>query len=160
MRDSEEVQKYLSLRRHYRQQAEEEFVRGDTIQAGEKAWGSAASQVKAIAEQRGWRHDSHPLLGIIAAQLADEWGRPGWHDNFRLVEGLHVNFYEDILDNPHLRAGLDRAQRLVEEMELAQTDGPPPGFMPNALQQLRLDLFNGRISLNQYNSRRRNLPAT
>ena len=160
MPDHEAVQKYLSMRQHCRQQAEEEFGKGDTLQAGEKAWGSLASQVKAIAEQRGWRHDSHPLLGIIAAQLADEWGRPDWHDNFRLVEGMHVNSYEDILDNPHLRAGLNRAQWLVEQVEQAQTDGPPLGFAPNTLQQLRLDLFNGRISLNQYNSRRRNLPAT
>ena len=43
-------------------QAVGEWESGDLRQASEKGWGAAAQMVKALAEQRGWQHNNHPLL--------------------------------------------------------------------------------------------------
>ena len=39
--------------------AREELEKGHRLQAGEKAWGAVVHPLKAIAEQRGWRRQSH-----------------------------------------------------------------------------------------------------
>ena len=39
--------------------AREELEAGNRLQAGEKAWGAVVQPLKAIAEQRGWPHQSH-----------------------------------------------------------------------------------------------------
>ena len=49
---------YAALSRRLVRQAQEEFDTGDRLQASEKAWGAAAHAVKAIAESRGWNHNS------------------------------------------------------------------------------------------------------
>ena len=43
-------------------QARKHLDEGDRLQAGEKAWGAIAQNLKAIGELRGWRHDSHRLV--------------------------------------------------------------------------------------------------
>ena len=53
---------YAALSRRLVRQAQEEFDTGDRLQASEKAWDAAAHAVKAIAESRGWNHNSHRLL--------------------------------------------------------------------------------------------------
>ena len=50
---------YKEQSRVFLAQAYEELAEGDLPQASEKGWGSAAQMVKAIAEERGWRHFSH-----------------------------------------------------------------------------------------------------
>ncbi len=51
-----------ALSRRFVRQAQEEFDKGDRLQASEKAWGAAAHAVKAVAASRGWNHNSHRLL--------------------------------------------------------------------------------------------------
>ena len=53
------TQKYHQQSRHLLTQALRELDQGDLVQASEKGWGAAAQMVKAIAEQRGWRHRAH-----------------------------------------------------------------------------------------------------
>ena len=55
-------------------QADAELAAGDQIQASEKGWGAAAHAVKAVAQERGWRHDNHARLFGIANRLAAETG--------------------------------------------------------------------------------------
>ena len=54
------------------EQARAELELGDTRQAWEKAWGAAAQAVKAVAEVRGWEHDTHGSLFRAVRLLADE----------------------------------------------------------------------------------------
>jgi len=35
---------------------------GELKQGGEKVWNFVVQLVKAVAERRGWRHDSHHLV--------------------------------------------------------------------------------------------------
>ena len=43
--------------------ADEEFEKGDMIQASEKAWGAVAHYVKSVAKARGWPDGSHRDMG-------------------------------------------------------------------------------------------------
>jgi hypothetical protein len=54
--------KYAAMSRDYMQRAEGYLRQGDLAQASEKSWGATACALKAIAEQRGWQHQSHSLL--------------------------------------------------------------------------------------------------
>ena len=66
-------EKYLSLRQEYIRQADEELLREDYRQAGEKAWGAVSTAIKCISEQRGWNHRHHRLTGDALRELADEF---------------------------------------------------------------------------------------
>ena len=59
-----------ALSRRFVRQAQEEFDKGDRLQASEKAWGAAAHAVKAVAASRGWNHNSHRLLFDIVDQVS------------------------------------------------------------------------------------------
>ena len=54
-------------------QARQELERGSRLQAGEKAWGAVAHNLKAIGESRGWRHESHQQVENIGRQLVAEY---------------------------------------------------------------------------------------
>ena len=53
---SDEDRRQIS--RHLIIHAREELAQGSRLQAGEKAWGAVVQPFKAIADQRGWRHQS------------------------------------------------------------------------------------------------------
>ena len=65
---------YAAFSRRFVRQAQEEFDKGDQLQASEKAWGAAAHAVKAVAASRGWNHNSHRLLFDIVDQMARDLG--------------------------------------------------------------------------------------
>ncbi len=95
-------------------QAREELERGDRVQAGEKAWGAVAQQLKLIGEQRGWRNGSHRQLESIGRQIRAEY--PGL-DSPELAVALsdayhkgHENFYDN-------RRDFDEIEDTVEEVE-------------------------------------------
>lgn len=54
--------------------AREELAEGNRLQAGEKAWGAVVQPMKAIAEQRGWPHESHRDVREVVSQVALEYG--------------------------------------------------------------------------------------
>ncbi len=129
---------YVGLSRRYIQQAEQELAREDYLQAGEKAWGAVATAVKAVAEQRGWRHKHHDLTGEALFWLADEFARPDLKDAFALLEQLHRNFYEDQLTEQEVTRRIDQARDLRQELEGLRTTPPPAGgFVPESNRQRR-----------------------
>ena len=65
---------YRAASRELLAQANAELDAGDSRQASEKAWGAAAQMVKAIAQDRGWQHASHPLIFQTGDRLAEETG--------------------------------------------------------------------------------------
>ena len=75
--------------------AQVELARGDTVQASEKLWGSAAQAVKAVGEARGWRHGSHRDLYDIIGRLQNEAGNGRLRELFAIASALHQNFYEE-----------------------------------------------------------------
>jgi hypothetical protein len=54
-------------------QARNYLEQGDRLQAGEKAWGAIAHNLKSIGELRGWHHGSHQQIENIGRQMVAEF---------------------------------------------------------------------------------------
>ncbi len=131
---------YLERGEVYIRQAREELEKGDLRQASEKAWGAAAQAVKAVAEERGWNHDRHSLLFDVVGQVNDERRRAGLSRLFGVANQMHINFYEDWLDDAEVRHGIDTVGVLMQRLERARKAGSPRSFAPqNDRQRQRLE---------------------
>ena len=125
-------------RRLIRQANYELEQRGDRVQASDKAAGAVAHGVKAVAEARQWRHDSHNRRRNIVDLLAAEYGLPDLTLMQALADQLHDNFYEDTLYDFQVGDRLERVTGLLATfMELLERE-PNPGFTPTEQQGLML----------------------
>ena len=111
---------YREQSRIFLAQAYEELAKGDLQQASEKGWGAASQMVKAIAQERGWRHRSHRHLHGVINALRRETDDPELASLFGGGENLHINFYENwyevdvIADHLHqVEQFLDKAEGLL-----------------------------------------------
>ncbi len=104
------VEFHVETSRAFLEQAEDEFSKGDTLQAAEKGWGAAAHAVKAVAERRGWRHETHADLFQASGTLTNEMSLPRIGELFRLVSTLHTHFYEGLADRRAGRARIGRGE--------------------------------------------------
>ena len=98
-------------------QAYEEFAKGDFVQASEKGWGATAQIVKAIAQERGWSHNSHRDLYQVVNALRHETGDAELATLFRAGSTLHVNFYENAYTGETVEDHLRDIERFVERAE-------------------------------------------
>lgn len=136
--EQQSEEKYAELSHRLLRQAQDEFDKGDRLQASEKAWGAAAHAMKAAAERRGWNHGTHGLLFAISSQLADDTGDPELSSLFRDSSSLHQNFYEDWLSDRAVRQGIDRVVLLVERMEELRGQPVRPSVVADERQWRRL----------------------
>ena len=113
---SKSTERYLRTSRQFIVQAQEEFDRGDMLQASEEAWGAAAQAVKATAEQRGWEHNSHARLFENVKRVSRETGDSELHDLFHVANSLHQNFYEGWQTDDSVRRGILRVKILVDRL--------------------------------------------
>ncbi len=82
------------------------------------AWGAAAHYLKSIAKQRGWRNSSHRDLFRVVRRLSGESDDPGgMRAMFRTMNSLHVNFYEDWMDDEAVRDGIEDAKEFMGRLE-------------------------------------------
>ncbi len=91
-------------------QAMLELDAGDLRQGSEKLWGAAAQALKSLAERRGWRHGSHGEFYRIMRRIVDETDERELLNHFNSATQLHVNFYEDWLDDVQI-------SQLAEDVE-------------------------------------------
>ena len=134
---------YKEGSRTFIQQAQDELVKGDLRQASEKAWGAAAQAVKAVAEERGWNHGSHSLLFDVVGQINDERRRSRSNRLFGVASQMHVNFYEDWLEESDVHYGIDTVKVLMQRLERLGKAGPARGGLPqNDRQRERLARLN------------------
>ena len=112
-----QMQTYKQRSRENLAKAYRELEAGDLAQASEKAWGAAALMVKAIAQQRGWRHRSHGWLHDVVDDLVEETGDGELNRLFSVASDLHVNFYEGWLRPRRIRQGIHDVERFVEKVE-------------------------------------------
>ena len=111
------LNKYQSASRRLMTQAWDELERGDVQQASEKGWGAAAQIVKAVAEERGWRHRSHALLNEAVDRLEAERSDDNIGRLFDVASSLHINFYENWNGAGRVRRGLADMERFVDLLE-------------------------------------------
>ena len=107
---------HLRISRQFLRQAQDEFAKGDRLQASEKAWGAAAHAVKAVAQQRGWQHDGHRYLFDAIERVYRETGNPEFRDLFRIANSLHTNFYENWQSESLVQDGIERVEVLLKKL--------------------------------------------
>ena len=110
-------EKYRSAGSLLLEKARDELAQGDLRQASEKGWGAAAQTVKAVAERRGWRHDGHAALFQAVNHIVSETNDPHLGMIFYTANGLHINFYEDVMGRELVEIGLDQVDEFVQKLE-------------------------------------------
>ena len=108
---------YLGQSHRFLSQAFEELDRGDLPQASEKGWGAAAQVVKAVAQERGWRHYSHVSLRRVVDRLYRETGDEELRRQFHFANFLHGNFYENRYSSAVIKDRIQQVGRFVERVE-------------------------------------------
>ncbi len=134
----ENEEKYAELSLRLLGQAQDEFDKGDRLQASEKAWGAAAHAMKAAAERRGWNHHNHGLLFLVASQLADDARRPELRRLFSIASALHQNYYEDWQPESSVQDEIGDVGRLVDLMEELRAQPVGPSVVADEQQWRRL----------------------
>ena len=114
---SKSAEYYIRTSRRFLAQAQEEFNKGDMLQASEKAWGAAAQAVKATAEQRGWEHSTHARLFENIKRVSRETGDAEFYDLFHVANSLHQNFYEGWQTDDFVQRGIQRVRLLVDRLD-------------------------------------------
>lgn len=128
--------RHADLSRRLMQQAGYELrALGDRVQASDKASGAVAQAVKAIAEDRNWRHSSHNLRRDIVSLLAEEYNLPELRSLQAIADQLHENYYEDHLNEHLVGQLLADVTRQIEALWDIRERGPNPGYLPLAGQQ-------------------------
>lgn len=107
------------------QQSDAEFAIGDKLQASEKLYGAANHVLTAIAQQRGWKYNSHRDMKNVTQRLEQEYGEPFMVGGFVAAEKFHRNFihggmedYEVAVDRPNVHRYIERMLEVVEEYSL------------------------------------------
>ena len=105
---------HIETSRRFIIQADAELAAGDLLQASEKGWGAAAHAMKAIAQEREWRHDSHARLFTVARRLTRETGRSEIADLFYIASEVHKNFYEGSMSKEDIAGSLAQIRTLLD----------------------------------------------
>jgi len=68
--------------------------------------------IKAFAERRGWRHETHRQVWAVVRRLSQEMGDATYVRLLAEVEQLHINFYEGHLEEYDVRLLTESAGEL------------------------------------------------
>ena len=102
-------------------QSDAEFAIGDKLQASEKLYGAANHVLTAIAQQRGWKYNSHRDMKNVTQRLEQEYGDSIMIGGFAVAEKFHRNFihggmedYEIAVDRPYVHRYIGRLLEVIE----------------------------------------------
>ena len=130
-------------------QARQELIEGSRLQAGEKAWGAVVQPMKAIAQQRGWKHESHQDIHSVMSQVALEYSFDGeqiWALSLAYFVG-HENFYENFRSPGELSEMMDRVEEVLPALIDVTTVPPRPFTITSNTQLRRLRRLTGNDDL-------------
>ena len=137
-----------TIGRRFLFQAAQHLLEGDRLQAGEKAWGAIAQNLKAIGELRGWNHGSHQLIENIGRQIVVEF------ENVELGQLIsdayhngHRNFYENQRTKEEIRDTIASAEEALPVLEALQRTQPRPFTIASNSQLRRLRDLTGDSDL-------------
>ena len=119
-----------------------EIGKGNRLQASEKIWASVAHPLKAVAQRRGWKHNSHPCLRAIADQLGREKGAVvEYYDHMNSAENMHTNFYENIDDWNRIETARRKAEEFIMLLKQDLSQHPSEFSVEDASDRDRLNLL-------------------
>ena len=139
---------FLQMGRRFVEHAHTELELGDRIQASEKVSGAVSAALKAIAQQRGWRHDSHALRSAIVTQLGAEIGSStaaaqALYRGRAAANEQHQNFYENSLFEDDILRDIGFSETLVEAVQQLMTEPPRPFTVAKPLDAHRISQLTG-----------------
>ena len=139
---------YMQMSRRFIEQSRSHLEENDRIQASEKISLAVASAVKAIAQQRGWKHDSHGLRNSIITQLGAELGRStevaqSLFMGRRTATEQHHNSYENNLEEVEIREDMPFAETFVNAIEQLMKEPPKPVAAPRPSDTHRIYQLTG-----------------
>ena len=125
-------------RRLIRQARYELEKRGDRVQACDKASGAVAHGVKAVAESRCWRSDSHNHRRRIVHLLSIEYDLPDLLELPAAADQLRRNICEDLMYEEEVGSYLERITGLLATFTELLEREPNPDFVPDPQQERML----------------------
>ena len=132
--------RHADLSRRLMKQANYELhTMGDRVQASEKAANAVAQAVKAIAEDRSWRHSSHNLRREIIVLMASEFDLPDLADLQGIADQLHDNHYEDRMSDAWVAYLLKRITDGIHSLWNIRDKEANSDFTPSPDQQFTID---------------------
>ena len=115
------IAQHKEISERFLRHARRELEQGDLLQASEKSWGAVAHYVKAIAHEEGWPDGTHGDIAKNARKLIVLTDDPDTNRvTFQAMNALHVNFYEDDLDEDDVRVSVQNSRALIAEMKIAR----------------------------------------
>ena len=108
---------HLKLCEKYLSEAEQLALKGDYVQASEKAWGAAAQIVKAVAAKRGVDLKSHGDLWRFVTKLREETGDAELGRLWHVANSLHTNFYEAWATPELVEDAINDVKTFVEKLK-------------------------------------------
>ena len=137
-----------AIGRRFLMQAAQYLLQGDRLQAGEKAWGAVAHNLKVIGEERGWHHGSHQQIRNVASQIVLEFGDVELSELISDVyHNGHRNFYENQHSIAELRGTIRAAEQALYALEALQKMDPRPFTISSNTQLRRLRALTSNDSL-------------
>ena len=118
MKGQNKLLEYLNARNEYLLNALELAREGKLRKASEFLWGAVVLQIKLLAlAAKNLKLATHRDVRLFVRRLAEEMGDPELYRSFQLVERLHVNFYDEVLDPEDFNLCLQEAIRLIKKLE-------------------------------------------
>lgn len=117
---------HLEQSRALLKQASEGLEAGNLHRAAESGWYAALEVLKAVAEERGWEHDSERQVVGVFSKLAAETRSEKLRHQFNSAFMLHTFFGEGWLEEEWVKRELDRVREFVAEAE-GLLNGRSPG---------------------------------
>ena len=122
-----------------------ELDRGHRLQASEKAWGAVGHQLKAIALDRKWDHESHYLFSRMVEYLSKEYGL---NDDLRRQVAVvdnsgHRNFYENERTVQEIQNVINDARMAVATIEELRGRSSRPYTIDNESEQDMVEALTG-----------------
>jgi len=109
---------YQALSEKYLAEAKEFLGRGDTVQASEKLWGSAALAVKAVAARRRLKLERHGSLWDFVSRFSSESKDEDIIRFFGEANTLHRNFYENEMDKNAIEVISRDIDKLIAKLKV------------------------------------------
>ena len=104
--------------RHFLNLVDNELERGEPEEASNKVWGAAAHAIRAVAEQRGWRHNAHDLLeGAVYRLIREESAPPHLMGQYCIASYFHQRFYGGPPPADGIRYGKETIAEFIRTLE-------------------------------------------
>ena len=139
-----------TIGRRFIVQARNYLEKGDRLQAGEKAWGAIAHNLKVIGELRGWNHGNHQQIENIGRQIVIEF-QISYPELGEAISEVfhhgHKNFYENYRTIEEMGETIEAAEEALPVLETLQQTQPRPFTISSNRQLRRLRALTGNEGL-------------